>query len=334
LRTGPSRQQPRQYNGFNQLLSVSSTDGSATSFAYDGNGNQVSKTDSSGITQYVYDLDNRLRGIALAGGGANAFEYDANGLRTRKMDSTGTRSFLLDGLSVVAEYQGASRSAFYAQSLARIDEVLSVVNAQGKYWYESDALGSTYALCSRSGAAVARTGYDAFGAVTASYGTVSQPWGFTGRELDGDSGLEYFRDRFADALTARWTQPDRLRLREGPNRFRFLRANPVRYADPSGQKIGRVAPELEATITLLRTKVPQGAFLWDVAENAAIVFNFIAIQGPLLLPLKLQPGWFEVATGRVGGGGHEGALPCGEGYFADVQVGLIRFSRQLLYAAK
>jgi RHS repeat-associated protein len=220
--------------GFNQLLSVSSTDGSSTTFAYDGNGNQVGKTDSGGLTQYVYDLDNRLRGVALAGGGGNAFEYDAKGLRTKKTDSGGTRSFLLDGLSVVAEYQGGSRSAFYTQSLARIDEVLSVVNSQGKYWYESDALGSTYALTSRGGAAVARTGYDAFGAITASLGSVSQPWGYTGRPHDPDFGGLDHRQREDFGAIGRWNRPDPTGMSEGPNRYAYVRDQPTRAVDPEG----------------------------------------------------------------------------------------------------
>jgi RHS repeat-associated protein len=222
------------YNGFNQLTAVSSTDGSSTTFAYDGNGNQVGRTDASGLTQYVYDLDNRLRGIALAGGGSNAFEYDANGLRTKKVDSTGTRSFLLDGLSVAAEYQAGSRSAFYAQSLARIDEVLSVVNGSGKYWYEADALGSTYALTSRGGVAVARTSYDAFGVVTASTGAIAQPFAFTGLQQDLGSEVLYGRQRYAEPRIGRWTSPDPAGFVDGPNRFLYVLNNPTNNVDRSG----------------------------------------------------------------------------------------------------
>jgi RHS repeat-associated protein len=229
-----------RYNGFNQLLSVNSTDGSTTAFAYDGNGNQVGKTDSSGLTQYVYDLDNRLRGIALPGGGSNAFEYDANGLRTKKMDSSGTRSFLLDGLSVVAEYQSGSRSAFYSQSLARIDEVLSVVNGSGKFWYESDALGSTYALTSRGGAAVARTGYDVFGASARGSGTVDQAFGFSGADAARDAGLLYRRDRYVDPAIAHWTQPDRWRFADGYSVYGYGRNNPATRVDPMGHLSGPV----------------------------------------------------------------------------------------------
>ena len=48
------------YNGFNQLLSVTGTDGTSTTFGYDRNRKQVTKTDASGLTQYAYNQDNRL----------------------------------------------------------------------------------------------------------------------------------------------------------------------------------------------------------------------------------------------------------------------------------
>lgn len=225
------------YNGFNQLLGVTPTDGSAaTTFGYDGNGNQVSKTDSAGLTQYVYNPDNRLVGIALAGGGANAFEYDANGLRTKKTDSGGTTRYLLDGLSVIAQYApDGARQAWYTQSLARIDEVLSVVNESGKLWYQADALGSVYGLTNTSGNLVGTQGYDVFGAPTpAPSGPAGQPFGFTGREHELDSGLVYARARYLNPAAGRWVRADPIGVRDGPNVYAYVHGAPTRYADPSG----------------------------------------------------------------------------------------------------
>ena len=225
-----------EYNGFNQLTGVNSGDGTTTSFGYDPNGNQVRKTDAAGITQYVYNQDNRLVGIALPNGGSNAFEYDANGLRTSKTDSAGTSSHLLDGLSVVAQYAlGGTRQAWYTQSLARIDEVLSVVNSTGKYWYQADALGSVYELTTSTGAVQARGGYDVFGAPVAVSGTaVGQPFGFTGREHETDSGLVYARARYLKPATGRWDRPDPLGMADGPNRFAYVAGSPTLRVDPRG----------------------------------------------------------------------------------------------------
>jgi RHS repeat-associated protein len=140
----------------------------------------------------------------------NAYEYDANGLRAYKSDSAGETRYLLDGLSVIAQYApGGARQAWYTQSLARIDEALSVVNDSGKLWYQADALGSIYGLTSASGALVATTNYDVFGAlVPAPTGPAGQMFGFTGREHELDSGLVYARARYLQPALGRWDRPD------------------------------------------------------------------------------------------------------------------------------
>jgi RHS repeat-associated protein len=231
----PASVETYAYNAFNQLTTVTGLDGAVTSFGYDENGNQIRKQDASGITQYVYNEDNRLVGIALPGGVSNAIEYDANGLRTKKTDSSGTTSYLLDGMSVVAQYApDGARQAWYTQSLARIDEVLSVVNGQGKFWYQADALGSTYALANGSGQVVARGGYDVFGDAVAVSGNVGQPFGFTGREHERDSGLAYYRHREYDPSTGRFLRPDPIGQSGGPNYYVLLHGRPTVSSDPSG----------------------------------------------------------------------------------------------------
>jgi len=253
-----------QYNGFNQLLTVNGSDGSTTAFTYDGNGNQVTKVDASGTTTYAYSQDNRLVGIALPSGGSDSFAYDANGLRVNKTDSTGPSSYLLDGMSVIGQYgPDGSRQAWYTQSLARIDEVLSVVRDQGtgwqgKLWYETDALGSVYALAGGSqpvqmpgvydpttgkmgwgpvdfnGRLAVQAGYDVFGAQTVIAGTMGQPFGFTGREWDADGVLIYARARFLNPEQGRWAMPDPIKQRAGPNYYVYANVMPTRALDPYG----------------------------------------------------------------------------------------------------
>ncbi|MFT3917514.1 MAG: RHS repeat-associated core domain-containing protein [Anaeromyxobacteraceae bacterium] len=151
--------------------------------------------------------------------------------------SAGTTRYLLDGLSVVAQYDTAgTRQAWYTQSLARIDEVLNVVNASGKFWYEADALGSVYALTTQAGEVRARGGYDVFGESVALGGTaVGQPFGFTGREHEADSGLTYYRDRYMQAAFGRWSQVDRLGDVDGPGLYGYVTGRPTLLSDPTGR---------------------------------------------------------------------------------------------------
>jgi RHS repeat-associated protein len=154
--------------------------------------------------------------------------------RTGDPQSARTTRYLLDGLSVIAQYApDDSRQAWYTQSLARIDEVLNVVNEGGKQWYQADALGSVYALTNQAGALVGNQNYDVFGAPTpAPTGPAGQPFGFTGREHELDSGLVYARARYLNPAVGRWDRPDPLGMIDGPNVFAYARNNPVAFADP------------------------------------------------------------------------------------------------------
>jgi RHS repeat-associated protein len=141
-------------------------------------------------------------------------------------------------MSVIAQYApDGQRQAWYTQSLARIDEVLSVVNGQGKFWYQADALGSTYALANGAGAVVARGGYDVFGEAVAVSGNVGQPFGFTGREHERDSGLTYYRDRYVQSALGRWGQADRAGFVDGPNVYAYVSSRPTVGVDPAGEGI-------------------------------------------------------------------------------------------------
>jgi len=70
---------------------------------------------------------------------------------------------------------------------------------------------------------------------------VGQPFGFTGREHELESGLVYARDRYLSPATGRWSQADRLGDIDGPNMYGYASASPTRFGDPSGQFIVEVA---------------------------------------------------------------------------------------------
>lgn len=76
----------------NLLLEISS-EGAATTLAYDVVGNLIRDTQSA---IYSYDEENRLEKVVLPDGMVNLFGYDANGLRTIKKDSRGTTIYVYD----------------------------------------------------------------------------------------------------------------------------------------------------------------------------------------------------------------------------------------------
>jgi RHS repeat-associated protein len=188
---------------------------------------------------------------------------------------------------VVAQYSaGGQRQYWYTQSLARIDEVLNVVSDGGKQWYQADALGSIYDLTNSSGVLIGNQNYDVFGAPTpAPSGPAGQPFGFTGREHELDSGLVYARARYLNPAVGAWTQPDRLGMIDGPNRFGYVAQRPTVLIDPSGNFF--VAPTLVAALIggLFAgfTGYVGGLRGWALVENIAVGATTAAL-GSILPP--------------------------------------------------
>jgi RHS repeat-associated protein len=100
-----------------------------------------------------------------------------------------------------------------------------------------DGLGSVVALTNTSGTVVGHMAYDAVGKVFSQSGTQGR-YGFTGRPLDGDIGLQYNRARFYDASSGRWNRADEYRgeimVPASLQRYVCVYQNPVNKTDPSG----------------------------------------------------------------------------------------------------
>lgn len=73
--------------------------------------------------------------------------------------------------------------------------------------------------------------YDSFGNST---GSVLTRYGYTGRELDPDTGLMYYRARWYNPELGRFISEDPIRFAGGVNWYGYVGNNPVLYRDPSG----------------------------------------------------------------------------------------------------
>ncbi|MBZ4420465.1 DUF6531 domain-containing protein [Myxococcus sp. RHSTA-1-4] len=228
------------FNAFNQLtqarrqvctVGCTTTD---TVYAYDGNGNLKAETTGSQVKAYAWDMDNRLRGITMPDGVVNVYEYDANGLRTMQATPSGITRYLLDGESVLAEFDsaGATKTSYLTNPQA-VDEILSFEKDGVAFSPLTDALGSIYAVADSSGAVVGGYSYDAYGDRKTTGSGPQLAFGFTGREHDA-SGLRYHRDRYADAMVGRWNQVDRLGMLAGANFYEYVGGKAVLHRDPSG----------------------------------------------------------------------------------------------------
>jgi RHS repeat-associated protein len=120
--------------------------------------------------------------------------------------------------------------------------------ANGTLFYHQDGLGSVTDLTDSVGATAKSYSYDAYGNILESPGAVDQPYTYTGRELDSETGLYYYRARYYDATTGRFLQKDPVGLKAGPNGYWYANANPVFFVDPFGLMSRAQCDELRARI--------------------------------------------------------------------------------------
>jgi RHS repeat-associated protein len=215
------------------------TSSSAASYAYDANGNTTSKTVSGSTTTYTWDYENRLSSVVLPGtGGTIAFKYDGLGHRVQKAftqgSTTTTTNFLYDGANSIADVdQNGNVLARYEQT-TNIDEPLAELRSGTTSYYQADGLGSVTSLSSSAGALANTYTYDSFGNLTASTGSVTNRFQYTGREFDSETNLYSYRARYYDPTSSKFTSEDPVRYLGGPNFYPYAKNNPVNLADPRG----------------------------------------------------------------------------------------------------
>jgi len=110
------------------------------------------------------------------------------------------------------------------------------------YYYLADGLGSVVAVTDDQGAFVESYEYDPFGNVSIydgngaplSESAIGNPYMFTGRRLDEETGLFYYRARHYDPRIGRFLQRDPIGYIDGMNLYSYSKNNPVSYTDPLG----------------------------------------------------------------------------------------------------
>lgn len=235
---GNRSQDPRAndyvYDNLNRLVS-----GNGASYQYDANGNRTEKTDASGTTRYRYNSQNQLIHIDFPDQRSVDYAYDPLGRRIEKRltaaDGTQTlRRYGYDGANLLLEQDetGQPLNEFLS---AGLDEPLLLKRNGQVYRYISDAQGSIIALSDSAGQIVQRYEYDAYGkTISVQDPAFVQPYGYTGRERDDESGLYYYRARYYDPAVGRFLQSDPIGLAGGINTYAYVGGNPVSFGDPFG----------------------------------------------------------------------------------------------------
>ncbi len=232
-------------NNLNQYTAV----GSYT-YVHDKNGNLT----DDGSQKYEYDYKNQIVRIKQASTTIAEYEYDALGRRVEKDDQTNVERYIHSGNETVAVYDGSNvlvREFVFGQV---IDEVLMLKQADvldfdsdanttesTRSFYHRNALGSVMAITDMNEAVVVSYRYDPYGSVTITRNSTTQssdplgnPWMYTGRFHDEESGLEYYRSRYYSAAIGRFLQRDPLGYAPGPNLYQYVSSSPTNWTDPFG----------------------------------------------------------------------------------------------------
>ena len=226
---------PYSNNTSNELTATPSA-----SYTYDNNGNETSNTNSAGTTNYTWDFENRLTSVVLPGSnGTDTFKYDPFGRRIQKVftqgSTTTTTNYVYDGYNSAEELdQNGNLLARYAETES-VDEPLAESRSGTSSYYEQDGLGSVTSLGTSAGALANTYTYDSFGKLVASTGTLANAFQYTGRELDSENGLYFYRARYYDSTVRRFLGEDPVKFRAGMNFYRYVLNSAPNFSDPTGQ---------------------------------------------------------------------------------------------------
>lgn len=240
--------QNRTHNATNELTKIDST-----ALTYDNNGNLT----SDGAYSYTYDEENRVIQIQRLFDSVivGQYQYDALNRRVQRIaDPAGTAIttlFFYDDQRIIEEQNSAnSTQATYVYG-NYMDEILSMTRAGQTYYYHQNAMWSIEAITNSTGVPVECYAYDAYGSASVNnclgtavppnaWGTphsaIGNPWMFTGRQFDEESGVYYYRARSYDPAKGRFLQRDPDESVNATNLYEYGLDNPLKFLDPLGRQ--------------------------------------------------------------------------------------------------
>jgi RHS repeat-associated protein len=197
--------------------------------------------DSTGLVieqiEYTYDVyDRRI---------TKSVDTDGNGVKLAEVER-----YVHDGENLALVFDGNGNLTERFLYGVVVDQVLAQDKGNGAVlWGLADNQGSIRLVTDNNGNVVNEITYDAFGnVVLESNGNVEFRFGYTGRELDAETGDYYYRSRYYDSTIGRFVSEDTIGFEGGDaNLYRYVGNGSTNYIDPFGYFIvasPRVPPTL------------------------------------------------------------------------------------------
>jgi RHS repeat-associated protein len=207
------------YNAANQL----------SGWSYDAAGNLLA--DAFG-NMYQYDAEGKINNVS-----GTSYVYDAEARRVEKSGTTVVDTIYFGGRPLGRLSGGAWTDLIYGVG-GLLAEVTGTQTGQPLYRM-TDHLGSLVGTLSSTGSVLSTQDVASFGEVIA--GGSSDPYVFTGKERDTESGNDYFGARYYDSNMGRFMSPDPSQLYyadptnpQSLNLYSYVLNNPLRNIDPDG----------------------------------------------------------------------------------------------------
>ena len=245
-------------------------------YEYDGEGNLIKRTEiaTGEVMELSWDYRNRLTGVEVKDSNDAVIEsveyvYDAFDRRLGKIvdaDGDGSESavaerFVYDGhhIALVFDEDGDLVNRYLHGP--GIDQVLAQEDGLGEVlWGLTDNQGSVRDVVDDSGEVVNHIVYDGFGGVVSETdSTVEFRFGYTGRELDEETGWYYYRARYYDPGVGRFVSEDPIGFAgRDVNLYGYVGNNPLNFTDPSGRIPLSTALSAAAALALADGPLPVG----------------------------------------------------------------------------
>lgn len=220
----------RTFNSLNQLL----THGDAN-YRYDANGNLISKNENGKTTTYSYDGLDRLTNVTIDQA-SYSYIYDAFNRRLSKQTAAKTEHYLYQGQNEIGMFdtQIAQLRILGVGKGAEIGAAIAIeIGGQTAIPIHDHNGNVTLLLDHTNGNLIEKYQYSAFGEENSS-SSFGNPWRYSSKRHDPETGFVYFGRRYYDPTTCRWVTPDPLSFEGGPNLYAYVLNSPLNHIDLYG----------------------------------------------------------------------------------------------------